>query len=574
MIYKHYNNRPATVTPDFVSEEYTKLISQIGSAEAAQTSDAWIELYNDWNALNSFVMSEGSRINHELSKNMADPEREAKEKYFREQVQPAADALNLTLVNALLSSKHKNAVGERYGMHLLNVLETMVLPLDPINSDLRIKLGELSKKYDKLVAGGEVEFRGEMMTLSKLRSLVTTQDNAVRKEAFIAQREWFLRNGAEIAGIFDEMVKLRDEMGRNLGHKNFIPLGYAGMGRTDYGIEEAKKFRDNVRKYVVPLQSKLFQARATHYGTPTLMPWDAGYDPTMTLPSGIAPIGEQIERAQRIFDKLSPVLAAHFKRMQDENLIDLENRKGKRAGAYCTSFPDEGRVAILCNSTGDSEDIRTLTHEMGHAFQGWESQKIESVDLQWPTSDACEIHSMGMEFLSMRYIEEFFDTENSAKYRKNRWRDAVEMMCYIVIVDEFQHWVYENPNSGIVERDAAWDRIWDTYKPGLDFTGCEQYKHARWYSQGHIFGMPFYYIDYAIAETGAMQLGRSDVNFHEKIVDSYIELCRIGGTMSVLNIFKAVGLRSPFDEDNIKNLMEHAENVLFSPDMVAEEVAV
>ncbi|HEY6171539.1 MAG TPA: hypothetical protein VIX80_04680, partial [Candidatus Kapabacteria bacterium] len=209
MTYKHYNDRPTTVTPEFVSEEYQKLISRIGSAEAAQTSDAWIELYNDWNALNSFVMSEASRINHELSKNMADPEREAKEKYFREQVQPAADALNLTLVNALLSSKHKTAVGERYGMHLLNVLQTMVLPLDPINSDLRIKLGELSKKYDKLVAGGEVEFRGEMMTLSKLRSLVTTQDNAIRKEAFIAQREWFLRNGAEIAGIFDEMVKLR-----------------------------------------------------------------------------------------------------------------------------------------------------------------------------------------------------------------------------------------------------------------------------------------------------------------------------------------------------------------------------
>ena len=338
MTYKHYNTRPATVTPDFVSEEYQKLISRIESAEAAPTANAWIELYNDWNALNSFVGSEASRINHELSKNMADPEREAKEKYFREQVQPAADALNHTLVNALLASKHKNAVGERYGMHLLDVLATFVQPLAPINSDLRIKVGELSKKYDKLVAGGEVEFRGEMITLSKLRSFTSSHDNAIRKEAFVAQREWFLRNGAEIAGIFDQMVKLRDQMGRNLGHKNFIPLGYAAMGRTDYGVEEAKKFRDNVRKYVVPLQTKLFEARAAHHGTGTLKPWDAGYDPTMTLPSGIAPIDEQIEKAQRIFDKLSPVLAAHFKRMQDENLIDLENRKGKRAGAYCTSF--------------------------------------------------------------------------------------------------------------------------------------------------------------------------------------------------------------------------------------------
>ncbi len=573
MTYKHYQSRPDAVTPSFVSDEYTKLISRIEAAEAAQDAELWLALYSDWNALNSFVSSEGSRIYHDLNKNMAEPEREAKEKFHREQVQPVSDEFNSQLVKALLSSKHKNAVGERYGMHLLDVLETMVEPLSPINSDLRIKVGELSTKYDKLVASGEVDFRGEMMTLSKLRSFTTSEDDALRKEAYVAQRDWFLRNGDEIAGIFDQMVKLRDQMGRNLGHKNFIPLGYAAMGRTDYGIEEAKKFRDNVRKYAVPLQTKLFEIRAKLHGTQTLTPWDSGYDPAMTLPSGVAPIGEQIEKAQRIFDKLSPVLAAHFKRMQDENLIDLENRKGKRAGAYCTSFPDEGRVAILCNSTGDSEDIRTLTHEMGHAFQGWESQKIEDINLQWPTSDACEVHSMGMEFLSMRYIEEFFDAENSAKYRKNRWRDAVEMMCYIVIVDEFQHWVYENANATIVERDAAWDNIWDIYKPGIDFTGCEQYKHARWYAQAHIFSMPFYYIDYAIAETGAMQLGRSDVNFHDKVVESYIELCRIGGTMSVLNIFKAVGLRSPFDEENMKNLMEHAEKVLFATDMVTEEVA-
>ena len=152
----------------------------------------------------------------------------------------------------------------------------MVEPLSPINSDLRIKVGELSTRYDKLVASGEVDFRGEMMTLSKLRSFTTSEDDALRKEAFIAQRDWFLRNGEEIAGIFDQMVKLRDQMGRNLGHKNFIPLGYKAMGRTDYGIEEAKKFRDNVRKYAVPLQTKLFEMRAKLHGTQTLTPWDSG----------------------------------------------------------------------------------------------------------------------------------------------------------------------------------------------------------------------------------------------------------------------------------------------------------
>jgi M3 family oligoendopeptidase len=317
-----------------------------------------------------------------------------------------------------------------------------------------------------------------------------------------------------------------------------------------------------VRKYVVPLQSKLFAERAKRLGTPTLKPWDAAYDPDTTLPGNIAPVEMQLEKAQLVFDKLSPILGGHFLRMRNEGLIDLENRKGKRAGAYCTSFSDEARVAILCNSTGDSDDIRTLTHEMGHAFQGWESQKIEAVDLQWPTSDACEIHSMGMEFLSMRYIEEFFSPELALKYRKNRWRDAVEMMCYIVIVDEFQHWVYENPKATITERDSAWSKIWDIYKPGIDFSGHEEYKYARWYAQAHIFGMPFYYIDYAIAETGAMQLALMDSKDHDKTVAAYLELCRIGGTKSVLDIFKSVGMRSPFDETLMHDLMAHAEEEL------------
>jgi M3 family oligoendopeptidase len=562
MTYKYYQDRPGTLTAEFVRDEYKKLTDRIAPANAAATDAEWLALYADWNALSAFVNSETSRIHHALSKNMMDPKLEAKEEYQREKVQPIADEANSELLLAMLASRHKEAIGKRYGMHLLRVLETAIDPLSPINIDLRVKNGELSTKYDKTVAYGEVPFRGEMITLSKARSMQTSEDPSIRKEAFEVYRKWFLEHHDELAAIFDEMVKVRTKMGTNLGHKNFIPLGYTSMGRTDYGVAEANKFRENIRKYVVPVQSMLFKHRAEKLGTTTLKPWDAAYDPDLTLPSNIAPVDMQLDKAQRIFEKISPILASHFVRMRNEGLIDLENRKGKRAGAYCTSFSDEARVAILCNSTGDSEDIRTLTHEMGHAFQGWESQPIESVDLQWPTSDACEIHSMGMEFLAMRYIDEFFSGELAEKYKRNRWKDAVEMICYIAIVDEFQHWVYENPNATPGERDQSWNKIWDIYKPGIDFTGCEDYKYARWYAQGHIFDMPFYYIDYAIAETGAMQIALMDENDHAKTVEAYLELCRIGGTKSVLDIFKSVGMRSPFDETLMRDLMKHASKVL------------
>ncbi|MEI8134213.1 MAG: M3 family oligoendopeptidase [bacterium] len=562
MTYKYYQDRPGTLTAEFVNAEFKKLTDRIPAAEASATSEEWLSLYADWNALSSFMNSETSRIQHAFSKNMADEQNEAREQYQREEVQPIADHANSALLLGLLNSKHKLAIGERYGMHLLRVLDTAKDAVAAINVNLRVKLGALSMTYDKLVAAGEVAVRGETITLSKARSFTSSEDSELRKEAYLAYRKWFLDHHDELAAIYDQMVKLRDEMGRNLGHKNFIPLGYSSMGRTDYGVEQAKTFRDNIRKYVVPVQSMLFKIRAERLGTETLKPWDASYDPDLTLPSNIAPIEMQLDKAQRIFEKISPILAAHFVRMRNEGLIDLENRKGKRAGAYCTSFSDEARVAILCNSTGDSEDIRTLTHEMGHAFQGWESQPIESVDLQWPTSDACEIHSMGMEFLAMRYIDEFFNEELSDKYKRNRWKDAIETSCYIAIVDEFQHWVYENPKATIAERDMQWNKIWDIYKPGIDFTGYEDTKYARWYAQGHIFDMPFYYIDYAIAETGAMQIALMDEADHAKTVDAYIQLCRIGGTKSVLDIFTSVGMRSPFDENLMRDLMQHASKVL------------
>ncbi|KXK56374.1 MAG: M3 family oligoendopeptidase [Chlorobi bacterium] len=571
MNFKHFPNRPANVTAEFIREQYAALTARIEAAESAETAAAWLELYADWNALKSFSDSEGSRRSHAQSKDMNDPEREESYRYYREEIRPVAENANSELLAALLNSRWRDAVGERYGNHLVDVLKTAVEPLAPINSDLRVKDGDLVTQYDKIVAGGEVTVEGKTMTLPAARSLMKSASLETRRSAFLAHRSWFLQHRDSIAPIFDQMVQIRHQMGTNLGHTNFVPLGYLGMGRTDYGPAEAAAFRQNVRQFVVPLQKKIYDRQAAQLGETTLKPWNVEFDPATTLPAGIAPVAEQLDRAERLFTKLSPELVGHFVRMRAEGLIDLENRKGKRAGAYCTSFSDEGRVAILCNSTGEEGDVGTLMHEMGHAFQGWESQAIEAVDLQWPTSDACEIHSMGMEYLSMRHMDEFFTSEEAEKFRRNRWKAAVEIICYICIVDEFQHWVYENPTATPDERDAAWSRIWDTYLTGIDYTGLEEYKYARWYAQGHIFGSPFYYIDYAIAETGAMQLALIDADDHQKAMESYLELCRIGGTKSVLNIFRSVGLRSPFDAEVMRDLMAHAAQELGIEEMAEAE---
>ena len=562
MQYKYYPNRPEKLTKEFVEQEFDKLRADLPAAEAAPNGDLWLDLFGRWNAIKAYVESEGNRINYLQSRYMDSAEHEANEKYYREEVMPASDRGNSEILEALLKSKHQNVIAEKYGSYLIESLKTAVEPLSPINSDLRVKAGDLINQYDKLVASGEVDVRGKMVTLAVARSMQMSTDPETRQAAFFAYREWFAKHRDTIADIFDQLVKLRHQMAKNLGHENFVRLGYEGMRRTDYGELEAGEFRAAVRKYAVPLARKLAERQAEDLGTGTLKPWDTGFYPSLSLPEGIAPVDQQLDKAQSVFNKLNPVLGDHFARMRREGLIDLENRKAKRAGAFCTSFSDEGRVAILCNSTGDEDDVATLMHEMGHAFQGWESQPIEVVDLQWPTLDACEVHSMGMEYLSLPLMSEFFGTENAEKFRRNRWRDSVEGICYICQVDEFQHWIYQNPDARPDQRDDEWNRLTDIYKPGADWSGVEHLKKMRWYAQSHIFHAPFYYIDYAIAETGAMQLSLMDSKDHGKAVETYMRLCQIGGTKSVLDIFSSVGMRSPFDPMLMKDLMAHAAKEL------------
>jgi M3 family oligoendopeptidase len=276
----------------------------------------------------------------------------------------------------------------------------------------------------------------------------------------------------------------------------------------------------------------------------------------MSLTPGILKVDEELTQAGTLFGRLHPRLAGHFNHMVKNGYIDLENRPNKRSGAFATSYDDEKKAVIFCNNTGNADDIGTLTHEMGHAFQAWESMWIEPVELRWPTYEACEIHSTGMEYLALPLLDTFLSPEDAAKYRKLRLIDTLTMLPYIATVDEFQHWVYEHPNHSAAEREAAWSRIWDTYNVGVDFSGYEDIKATRWMRQGHIFRQPFYYIDYAIAEAGALQLFELDGRDHAKAMESYLALCHTGGTKSLLDIFKSASLESPFSPKLWEKLMQ------------------
>lgn len=551
---------PADLTAQYVQETFDDLLDQL-KAMPDEPAD-WEAFFVRWNAFKKVLSGEASRRHYREAQNTQDAQAEEAVRYFREQIQPIAEVVNAKVREILLSSRHRDHLEARFGKLLFRYFELEQESFAAVNIPLLVEEGELGTRYQKLLGSAQIPVKGEMLTFPKARARFSDPDEDIRREAWLAVGRWIREKSPELHDFYSELVARRHQRARNVDEPNFIPMGYRGMYRTDYGPAEAAAFREGILRHVVPLAAKIRKMQAKALGAETVKPWNMSYFPGFSLAPDVAPIDTQLANAETLFGRMHPKLLGHFKRMVEEKLIDLENRPGKQPGAFCTSFDDENLVAILCNSTGSSDDIGTLTHEMGHAFQAWESGWIEPLELRWPTSDAAEIHSMGMEFLALHEIEAFFTPQDAEKFRKLKLIDTVVLLPYIATVDAFQHWVYENPAHTPEERDAEWNRLWDLFMVGIDWEGVEEFKAARWKYQAHIFESPFYYIDYGIAESGAMQLWLQALENREKAMENYLKLCHIGGTQSVLEIFRSGEMQSPFDPDVFKPLMEAAAKEL------------
>lgn len=560
--FGHYPDRPKDLTATFVKKEYEKLVGRIKPAEESHKPDAWIKLFRDWDSLSSYVGSEAARVYYDYCKDMSNEKLEARDRYFSEKIAPVISKPNYALSKAFLASRHRQAIADELGRQLIPLYETGILTMNPINTKLGIKVSLLDNDYSKMTAKASLEVRGDVMNLHKARSLLFSSDESLRKEAYQASGDWFIKNHEELAGIFNHMVADRNQMAKNVGLDSYTDFAYRSRGRQGYGRKEVQEFRDLVLQYLVPLNEQVIKKQAVSLGHETLKPWNVFYNPVLTVPNGSVAVETQIKKSQALFEKVSPKLAEHFKYMSQNGLIDLETRPNKKGGAFCIDFSDEHKVAILCNSTGDPDDIRVLTHEMGHAFQKWESNHIEISELQWGTAELAEVYSMGMEFLSLPYMKGFFNKENSQKFAGYKWFDSVYTICYVCVVDEFQHWVYDNPGATTSQRDEMWSTIYAKYLPGIDFTGAEKYQNVRWYGQGHVFSSPFYYIDYALAELCAMQLGLLSEANYSKTIGTYLKMCRLGGTKSFLDAIEYGGLESPFSGTLISRIADHAKKIL------------
>ncbi|THE13333.1 M3 family oligoendopeptidase [Bacillus timonensis] len=488
------------------------------------------------------------------------------EQDYLDEIQPLVQGLTTKYYDALVNSKFRSDLENKWGKQLFDFAETQLKTFSPeVVEDLQLE-NKLSSEYTKLVASAKIMFEGEERTLAQLQPFTESIDRDMRKKANEVRFAFFKEHQEKFDDIYDQLVKVRTRIAHKLGYQNFVELAYVRLSRTDYNAEMVANFRNQVKEHIVPLAVKLRERQAERIGVDSLK----YYDESFSFKSGNAvPKGDPewiIENGKKMYEELSEETKEFFNYMIDTNLMDLVAKKGKAGGGYCTYISDYQAPFIFSNFNGTSGDIDVLTHEAGHAFQVYSSRHYEVPEYNWPTYEAAEIHSMSMEFFTWPWMELFFK-EDTDKYKFSHLSEALLFLPYGVAVDEFQHFVYENPEATPAERNKAWREIEKKYLPFRDYDGNEYLEAGGfWQRQSHIYTTAFYYIDYTLAQICAFQFWKKSRENHEKAWADYIHLCKQGGSKPFTELVKVANLLSPFEEGAVQSVVGEIEAWLNSVD--------
>ncbi len=529
---------------DEIKMRFNELLNAFDKRQSAQQQN---EVITEINRLRNKFSTAGTVVSIRHTVDTTDAYYESEQDYF-DKNSPEFEALNHKFYQALVESPFRKELEAKWGKQLLALAEVTLKTFDPIILEDLKKENELKTEYMKLIASAKILFEGEERNLAGLVPFEMSADQAMRKKASEAKYGFLNANQDKLDKLFDDLVHLRNGMAKKLGFKNFVELGYARMTRTDYSAADVKYYRDQILKHIVPVTNQLRERQANRLGLDTLK----YYDENLTYKTGNAtPKGDPdwiIAQGKKMYKELSKETDAFFNFMTEYQFMDLVNKKGKAGGGYCTFLPDYKAPFIFSNFNGTSHDIDVLTHEAGHAFQAYMSRNFEMPEYYYPTFEACEIHSMSMEFFAWPWMENFFK-EDTAKYKFAHLSGTLLFLPYGAAVDEFQHFVYENPEASPVERRKMWRTIEKKYLPHRDYDGNAYLENGGfWQKQAHIYQTPFYYIDYTLAEICALQFWTRARNDNASAWNDYVQLCKAGGSQPFLNLVKLAGLQSPFSE--------------------------
>ncbi|WP_028531532.1 M3 family oligoendopeptidase [Paenibacillus sp. UNC217MF] len=557
----------AYIRPDAkqIEQQMKRLISSFEAADSFEQQD---DIMSDINKLRNEFDTQVQLVSIRHSIDTNDEFYKAEQEYMDEVV-PVIQEYITDYYRALVNSKFRSELEQKWGIQLFQLAEKMLKTFSPeIIEDLQLE-NKLSTEHSQLIASAKIPFEGEERTLAQLTPFELSTDRDMRKRASEARFGFMAENEAKFDRIYDDLVKVRTKIAKKLGYENFVQLGYDRMCRTDYDANMVANFRAQVLEHIVLAAMKLIERQRKRIGVDQMY----YYDESFKFKTGnAAPKGDPewiVENGAKMYQELSPEMNEFFTLMCENELMDLVSKKGKQSGGYCTFLSEFGAPFIFSNFNGTSHDIDVLTHEAGHAFQVYESRHFEVPEYNWPTYEAGEIHSMSMEFFTWPWMELFFQ-EDTEKYKFAHLAGGLQFIPHGVSGDEFQHFVYSNPEATPAERKAAWRGIEKKYLPHRDYEGNDYLERGGfWQKQGHIYQSPFYYIDYTLAQLCAFQFWkRMNEDFTSAWAD-YLKLCRAGGSQSFTGLVQVAGLISPFEDGCIASVIGDIENWLNKVDDTA-----
>lgn len=550
------------VRPDFeaVKAFYQGLNERVRSASSYAEVKACIL---DEEEYSSHINTMATVVEIRHTVNTADEFYEKEEEYISHsypEVMPYMQAFN----KALLNSPFKEDIDKEYGEQFLKMVKLGADSFCEKNVPLMQEENELTNRYQKLTAGCKIPFDNGEHNLYGILKYFSDPDREVRCRAAKLYAEFFEKNDEELGEIFDRLVKIRHQMGVNMGFENFIPLGYMQQGRLDYDEKDVEAFRAQVLEELVPFCEKLYKAQAKRIGVDKIY----YYDEQLIFNGGNAvPVGDRaylVEKAREMYRDMSKETGEFIDFMIEHELMDLDNKPNKAATGYMTTLNDYKAPFVYSCFNGTTGDVDVLTHEMGHAFAGYMAMRNQPLQALWsePT-DIAEIHSMSMEQFAYPYAELFFG-EKAEQYRFQHLQEALTFVPFGVAVDEFQHIVYANPDMTPSERTAAWHTLEKKYMPWRDY-GEDNDFFARggwWYHKLHIYHYPFYYVNYTLTTMGAMEFKKKQAENKAACWQDYMTLCKVGGSLGYLQTLKAANLANPFEKGGVKRAVSYAIEIL------------
>ncbi|MBR3367530.1 MAG: M3 family oligoendopeptidase [Lachnospiraceae bacterium] len=526
------------------------------------------EAFLAWEALKAHLETESTLASIRQSIDTRDAFYDAEETFWNA-AGPELAEYDQAFASQMLVSPFRKQLEEEFGEIVFLNAEIEQKSFSPEIIPQMQEENDLTQEYAKLIASAQIPFEGGVYTLSQMTPFKNDADDARRLAAWKAEGQWYKDHQERLDAIYDRLTHLRDQMGRKLGYDGYTQLGYYRMGRNCYTKEDVERFREAVVKYLVPVADRIYRRQAERLGKEYPMSFA---DNVLEFRSGNPrPAGDAqavLDAGSKFYRELSPETDEFFRTMRERELMDVLSTEGKAGGGYCTTIPEYHVPFIFANFNGTQGDVEVVTHEAGHAFEAWTNRNRVPFSTIWPTMEACEVHSMSMEFFGEEWAEDFFG-KDAAKFRYSHLAGALTFIPYGTMVDHFQHIVYEHPEYTPAQRHAEWKRLLGIYMPWQKLDGeIPFYSEGEgWQRQSHIYEVPFYYIDYCLAQTVSLEFWALIREDRESAWKTYMAYTEQGGGDTFTNMLAKAGLQSPFDESCLRGVCEKAAAYLDAYDL-------